>query len=115
VADRAAESEGLGTLGGSEIGVAGAEGEAIGVADDGADDDFRGEAQIGDEAPDDGNLGGVFLAKLRAIRLGSEEQLGNNGGDSAKVAGPGLAVQALAQGWNFDKSRIGAVWVELFD
>ena len=41
VADGAAEREGLGAFGGAEIGVARAEREAVGVADDGADDDFR--------------------------------------------------------------------------
>ena len=40
VADGAAESEGLRAFGGAEIGVARAESETVGVANDGTDDDF---------------------------------------------------------------------------
>ena len=98
VADGAAEGEGLGALGRGEIGVARAEGEAVGIADDGADDDFRGEAQVGNHAAQDGDLGRVFLAEEGAVGLGGDEQLGDDGGDAAKMAGTGCAVEAIAQG-----------------
>ena len=100
---------------GREIGVARAEGEAVGVADDGADDDLRREAQIGDHAAEDGNLGRVLLAEEGAIGFGGDQQLGDHGGDAAKVAGAGCAVQTIAEGWDFDKGGIGAVGIELFD
>jgi len=44
-ADGAAESQGLDALGGAEVAVAGAEGQAVGLANDGTDDDFDGKAQ----------------------------------------------------------------------
>ena len=96
LADGAAESEGLGALGGAEVGVARTEGEAVGVADDGADDDLRRKAEIGDDAAQNGDLGRVFLAEEGAVGLGGDEQLGDDGGDAAKVAGAGCAVEAMA-------------------
>ena len=86
-----------------EISVARAERKAVGVADDGADDDFSGEQQIGDHAAEDGDLRCVLLAEEGAVGLGGDEQLGDDGGDAAKVAGAGLAVETLAQGRDFDK------------
>jgi hypothetical protein len=39
----------------------------------------------------------VFLAEVGAVGLGGDEELGDYGGDAAKVGGAGLAVEALAQ------------------
>src|ERR1035437_4348775 len=61
LADYAAEDEGLVAFGGAEVEVAGAEGQAVGLADDGADDDFGGQGQIGRHAAEDGKLGGGLL------------------------------------------------------
>ena len=56
--------------------IAGAESQSVEVADDGADDDFGGEAQVGDHAANDGDLGGILLAEECAVGLGGDEQLG---------------------------------------
>ena len=109
MADGAAESEGLGALGGAEVGVARAEREAVGVADDGADDDFGAETQIGDHAAEDGDLGRVFLAEEGEVGLGGDEQLGDDGGDAAKMAGAGCAVEAIAEAGDIDECGVWAV------
>ncbi len=115
VADGAAEREGLRALGRAEVDVARANGEAVGIADDGAYDDFDCEAQIGDHAAEDGDLGRVFLAEEGEVGLGGDDKLGDDCGDAAKVAGARSAVEAVAEAGDFDKCGIGAVGVELFD
>ena len=103
VMDGAAEREGLAAFGRREVSVARAEREAVSVAHDGAHDDFGGEQQIGSHAPQDCNLRCVFLAEVGAVGLGGDEQLGDNGGHAAKMAGAGLAVETIAECGNFDK------------
>jgi hypothetical protein len=101
-------------LGGAEVDVAGAEGEAVGVANDGADDDFDREQQIGGHAAENGDLGGVFLAEEGAVGLGGDEELGDDGGNSAEVAGAGCAVEAVAQAFYVDDCGC-ACRIKVFD
>jgi hypothetical protein len=50
-----------------------------------------------------------------AIGLGGDEQLGDDGGDAAKVAGAGCAVEAITEAGDLGKCGAGPVGVELFD
>ncbi len=111
----ATEREGLAAFDRCEIRVARAERKAVGVANDGADDDFRGEAQIGNHAAEDGDLGCVLLAEEGEIGLGGDEELGDDGGNAAKMAGARCAVEAIAEAGDLDKGAVGAVGVKLFD
>ena len=86
-----------------EVSVARAERKTVSVADDGAHDDFGGQQQVGSHAPHDCNLRCVFLAEEGAVGLGGDEQLGDNGGNAAKVAGSGMTVETIAECGNFDK------------
>ncbi len=54
------------------------------------------------------------MAEEGTVRLGGDEELGDYGGYAAKVAGSGLAVEAVAEAFDIDK-RCRAGWVELFD
>ena len=63
----AREDEGLGTLLDGEVAVAGAEGEAVFVAHDGAGDEVEGEVQVTGHLAQDGELGGVLLAEVGAV------------------------------------------------
>ena len=62
---------------GREISIARAEREAVGVANDGADDDFSDEPQIGDHAAQHRDLSRVLLAEEGEIGLGGDQQLGD--------------------------------------
>ena len=73
------------------------------------------EAEIRDHAAKDGDLGRVFLAEEGEVRLGGDEQLGDDGGDAAKMAGAGCAVEAIAEAGDLDESGVGAVGVKFFD
>ena len=89
-----------------------AQGQAVEFTDDGTDYDFSGEAEVGDHAAEDGDLGGVFLAEVGAVGLGGDEELGDYGGYSAKVGGSGPAVEAVAEAFDFNKcGRAGGVAV----
>src|ERR1017187_5372969 len=94
--DGSAERQGLGALRGTEIDVAGAESQAVGLADDGANHDFCGQAEVCEHAAEDGDLGGIFLAEEGAVGLGGDEELGYDGGNAAEMAGAGGAVKAGA-------------------
>jgi len=81
-------------LGGREIAVARAHGEAIGLADDGADGDVYGEVEVADHVAEDGDLSSVLLAEVGAVGRDDVEEAGDDGGDSAKVARARGAVEA---------------------
>ena len=113
-ADRSAQHEGLGAFGGAKVDVARAQRQPVRLADDGAHYNFGRQTQIGDHAAHDSTLGCILLAEEGAVGLGRHEQLGNDGGYSAKVAGAGLAIEAIDEACNLDK-RGRAGRVELFD
>ena len=73
VVNGAAEREGLVAFLRCEIRIARAERKSVGVAHDGADDDFSGEQQIGGHAAQHGNLRCVLLAEKGAVGLGGDE------------------------------------------
>ena len=84
----AGEDEGAAALGGGEIAVAGAEGEAVRLADDGADHELDREVEVADDVAEDGGLS-------RAGRLADPRP-----SQEAHAAGLELKVliqQALAQ------------------
>ena len=89
--------------GGVEVAVARTEREAVGLADDGADDDGCRQAKVADHAAEDGDLRGVFLAEEGEVGFGGDEQFGDDGGDAAEVAGAGGSVEAAAEGFDVDE------------
>ncbi len=80
-----------------EIAVAGAEGEAVRVADDGANDQINRDVEIADHGAEHGDLGGVLLTEEGAVGGEDVEELADNRGDAAKVTGPGGAVEPVAE------------------
>lgn len=94
-----AELEGLvedgsvAALFGVEVDVAGADGEAVGLAGDGADDDVDVHVEVGDHAFDDEGLLGIFLAEDGEVRADDVEELADDGGDTAKEDGAGDAAE----------------------
>ena len=81
-------------LGGIQVDVAGAHGEAVGFADDGAGDDFDAQVQVPHHRLDDAQLLRVLSPEIGARGRRRVEQLEHNGGDAAEVAGAGGAFQA---------------------
>ncbi len=92
-----ANGRGLGTLLGSEVLVAAAQGEAVGLADgvDGVDDDV--EVEITNEAADDGDLLVVLFAEDGVVALDEVEELGDDGADAVEVAGAAGAAEGLGE------------------
>ena len=60
------------------------------------------------------DLRGVFLAEESAVGLCGDEKFRDDGGDAAKVAGAGRAVEAVAQAFDFDEGG-STGGVKLFD
>ena len=104
--DGAREGEGGGAVLGGEVGVAGGEGEAVGVADDGGADNLDGEVEVTDHAADDGNLLEVFLAEDGDVGLDDVEEFGNDGADAAEVGGALGAFEGLGEEGFLDPSGV---------
>ncbi len=111
-AEGAAENERLAAIVRGKIAVAGAHGQAIRLADDGADDQFEIEVEVADHATQDGDLSGILLAEEGFVRGDDVEQLGYDGGDAAKVAGAGGAVEAILDFFDLNEGG-GAVGIHL--
>ena len=97
------EGKRAGALGLREKCVAGTESKPIEIADDGADDNFDGEEQIGNHAANDGSLSRILLAEKSFIGFGGDEQLGDDRSDAAKMAGAGDTVKTVSEVFDFDK------------
>src|ERR1035441_2820072 len=93
----------MGAFASAEVNVSGTEGQAVRVTHDGADHNFRANAEVRDHAAENGNLGSVFLAEEGAVGFTGNQQLGDHGGHTAKMAGSGLAVQTIARAFDLDK------------
>jgi hypothetical protein len=112
VAEGLREGASVVALGGGEVAVAGAEGEAVGVADGGADDEVEVEVEVADHGAEDGDLGGVFLAEEGAVGGEDVEELGDDGSDAAEVVRARGAVEAAADVRDVDEG-LGAGRVHL--
>ena len=76
------------SLVGRQIAIARTEGQAVGLAERGADANSDRQIEIGDQTPHDQRLLIIFAAEKCHVRLGKQEQLENHGCDSHKVARP---------------------------
>ncbi len=88
---------------GCEVGVARAEGQAVGVSDDGTDFDLGGEAEVADQLLDDERLLVVFLAEEGAVGGDDLQQLEHDGRDAPKMGGTRGAFERLGDGADIDK------------
>ena len=78
-----------------QVTVAGTQGQAIGLANNGDHFNFDGDIEIVDHLLNDANLLGVLLTEETDVGLGHVEQLQYDGGDPLEVAGPGGAFHFL--------------------
>lgn len=104
--ERTRELGGEGSLRRGEVLVAGAEGDAIGVADGGDDGDFDRDVEVADHAADDVYLLGVFLAEVGGGGADEVEEFEDDGGDAAEMAGAGGAVAALGDSRFLDEGGV---------
>ena len=91
---------------GREVAVARTKGEAIGFADGGADDEMDGEVEVADHVAQDGDLSGVLLAEVGAVGRDDVEEAGDDGGDSAEVAGARGSVEACSDVAGVDEGGV---------
>lgn len=85
----AADAGGIGAMGGSELAVAGGEGEAVGFPDGGVADDFDREIEVPDHAADESELLEVLVSEDGGVRADDVEELEDDGEDAIEVAGSG--------------------------
>ena len=92
-AERAVERRRGAALFGRQVGVATAHGQAVCLAHGGAHHDLQIEVEVERHRLQDTRLLGILLPKIGARGPGQVEQLGDHGGDAAKMARPAGAFQ----------------------
>lgn len=88
--------------------VAGGDGEAVGIADGGADDESNGEVEVGDHAAKDDGLLGVLLAEEGEVGLDDVEEFGDDGADRFEVSGAKRAAKGVGEGGGANGEEFGA-------
>jgi len=86
-----------------EVTVARAESEAVGLAHYRAGDNLHGKIEIAHHGAQDGKLRGILLAEVGTVGRDDMEELGDDGGHSAKVAGTARAVEAITDAGDFNE------------
>ena len=81
-----------GPLGGLEVGIAGADREAIRLADRGHRDDPDREGEVANQLAHQDQLLKVLLAEIGALRLGQQEELEHDREHAGEVPRPALAL-----------------------
>ena len=87
----------------TEQGIAGTQRQAVRLPHDGADHEPQAEVKVFHQASDNLDLLKILLSKVSDIGLYKVEQLQNNGGDPAEMAGPGTAFKIAGEFARFDK------------
>src|SRR5690606_8047664 len=95
--ERATQGDGGCSSGGAQADVARAHGEAVGFANGFHRDDVEPEVEVAHHLPNHGELLEVLFAEVGAVRLDDVEELGDDGGDAAEVAGAEGAAQAVGE------------------